>query len=371
MNREFGIPPINKSLLTPPEVLVGYLSVLIGKKFKLTRKTRTDGSNARKLIAETLEQHALPPLAHPGSYVVMPQKGKGVPRILREYIDTYIVTTGDSYNLQVWNRNPASNSVQIEYSSEEKLLAKDVRFVFLRVNPDTQEIRSVLILTPKYIEAKFGKFGKPTIKHQMLITPRTRELILRNNPPIIFYPDTPRVAEIVSNKGIVVFGSIHDEPIPRAIISLEVLKGRFVNEIVGAKLDDAATKNRGQALELLVSHLLGYAPNEKELLAGGYPDIRNQALEVKVQDSPTVDLGMFSPEFEENVPACPEMTTLDIRYLIALTKKHTGAVEGLILCPGSKLGEHFSYVSDISFKCQRSIPMRFFDQFDGRAVFNP
>ena len=28
-----------------------------------------------------------------------------------------------------------------------------------------------------------------------------------------------------------------------------------------------------------------------ELLVGGYPDLRNQVLEVKIQDSPTVDLG--------------------------------------------------------------------------------
>ena len=41
-------------------------------------------------------------------------KQKGVPSFLREYIDTYIITTGNSYNLQVWNRNPNSASVQVD-----------------------------------------------------------------------------------------------------------------------------------------------------------------------------------------------------------------------------------------------------------------
>ena len=90
-----------------------------------------------------------------------------------------------------------------------------------------------------------------------------------------------------------------------------------------------------------------------------------------MQDSPTVDLGRFSPQFEECVPSCPGLTTLDVRYLIALTDAETSIVQGIILCPGEKLGEHFSYVSDTSFKCQRSIPMSFFDTYQGQALYNP
>ena len=56
-----------------------------------------------------------------------------MPRILLEYVDTYIVTTGDTYNLQVWNRNPASDSIQVEYNSGETLSSRDVRFGFFCV----------------------------------------------------------------------------------------------------------------------------------------------------------------------------------------------------------------------------------------------
>jgi hypothetical protein len=108
-----------------------------------------------------------------------------------------------------------------------------------------------------------------------------------------------------------------------------------------------------------------------ELLVGGYPDLRNQVLEVKIQDSPTVDLGQYSPEFEDAVPNCGSFTTRNIRYFIALTNPITNLIEGAVLCPGNKLGLHFTYVADRSYKCQRSIPMSFFESIQGQSVFNP
>ena len=37
----------------------------------------------------------------------------------------------------------------------------------------------------------------------------------------------------------------------------------------------------------------------------------------------------------------------------------------------TRFGEVFSYVSDKSYKCQRSIPIEFFDKYSGMSVFNP
>lgn len=107
------------------------------------------------------------------------------------------------------------------------------------------------------------------------------------------------------------------------------------------------------------------------MLIGGYPDIRHQGLEVKLQDAPTVDLGMYSPQFDEPIPGCDGFTTQTVRYLIALVDPVTGICRGAVLCPGKHLGEHFIYVAEQSYKCQRAIPMSFFDNFEGEAVFNP
>lgn len=107
------------------------------------------------------------------------------------------------------------------------------------------------------------------------------------------------------------------------------------------------------------------------MLIGGYPDIRHQALEVKIQDAPTVDLGRYSPQFDEQVEGCFGFSTQSVRYLIALTDPTTGICQGTVLCPGRRLAEHFVYVAEKSFKCQRSIPMALFDRVDGQSVFNP
>ena len=371
LDNALTIPPKSKNALTRPEILVERLSALIGTPFPLTRKTRTDGANMRNLIAATLEKYPLPPPCDRGSYTVIPPNKKGVPRILREYIDTYIATTGEAYNLQVWNRDPVGENIQIEYAFGENLRERDVRFVIVRVDPHNFKVRSIFLLSADYIVEHFGKFSRPTIKHQLIITDKTRGKILETRPPILYYPDTSKVATMVSRVYERPRASMRDKPRPGQVLALRILREKAAVRLINATIEGATTKNRGQFLELLISQYLGYVPRADEPLMGSYPDLPNQALEVKVQDSPTIDLGMYSPRVEEDVPACPGFTTLDIRYLIALTDEKTGVVTGVVLCPGEKLGEHFSYVSSTSYKCQRAIPMRFFDQYEDRAVHNP
>lgn len=372
MYKELKSPPIHKNDLTPSRDLCAMLESLIGQEFILTGKTKTDGSNIRKLIGNTLyETNDTPDPASISTYEIIPPRKKGVPKILLEYIDSYIITSGiNSYNLQVWNRNPASESVQIEYYNGEVLSANEVRFVFTKISLENNCIESIIILTPNYIVENFGKFGKPTVKHQLIISNLKRNKIISSPVPILFYPDDAMIYPYLSDTLPSESTSIHDYPTDNQVLSLEHIYNVVKNELIGIKLDAMPTKNRGQALELIVANLLGYSPNSEELLAGGYPDIRNQMLEVKVQDSPTVDLGKYSPEFEEVIYNGIYKTTT-IRYLIALTNPSTGIIEGVVLCPGNKLGENFTYISDTSYKVQRNIPMSFFDKFSGSVVYNP
>jgi hypothetical protein len=371
MNKDFKIPPKSVAMLTKSETLAEYFSELVGKPFTLTGKTRTDGSNIRKLIASTLEKHKLPELAEQGQFEIVPPKAKGVPKIAREFIDTYIVTSGTSYNLQVWNRIPATETLLVKYESGESLKCTDVRFVFVRIDTENNKIASVIILTPEYIEQKFGKFGKPTIKHQLLISGKVRNEIYERKDKILSYPDSKKLSYQIRHDYEAPKSGMVEEPSVQHLFSIGLLKRMVAEKLIGFKLDAAATKNRGQALEKKVLELLGYEVNENDLLYGAFPDIRNQLLEVKVQDSPTVDLGKFSPEKEEIVIESSDLTTFDVRYLIALTNPKTEIIEGIILSPGEKLGELFSYVSAESYKCQRAIPMSFFESQNGKSIFNP
>lgn len=371
MNKDFKIPPRSINDLTPPEVLAQKLECLVGREFQLTGKTRTDGSSIRKLVASTLEQTPLPIGADKGEYEIIPPKGKGIPKITREFIDTYIIASGVNYNLQVWNRIPASNTLLIKLEGDNSLKCKDVRFVFVRVDIEHSRVDSIVILTPEYIEMNFGRFGKPTIKHQLLISSKVRNRIYESDEKILFYSDSKKLSYLLKQDFELPEENMICEAKAKKIFSLQLIKERVAKVLVGEKLESGSTKNRGQALERRVLDLLGYPDDEQEKLYGGFPDIKNQLLEVKVQDSPTVDLGKFSPEFEEVIVEDLNITTYDVRYLIALTNPITEIIEGIILSSGEKLGEVFSYVSDKSYKCQRSIPIGFFNKYSGKSIFNP
>ena len=234
------------------------------------------------------------------------------------------------------------------------------------MNPNLENI-----LTPEYIESKFGKFGKPTIKHQLLILPKQRETIIKSEHSIFSSCDTKNLIYRIRHTYESTPANMLKEPDFNDLFSIQLLVEMVAKNLIGKILDANDTKNRGQALERLVLQLLGYSENNLQGLAGGYPDIPNQLLEVKVQDSPTVDLGKYTPEIEELIMEDSNITTRDIRYLIALTNPQTNVIEGIILVSGEQLGEIFTYVSDTSFKCQRSIPMSFFEDLKGKCVFNP
>lgn len=365
MNPMFKRPPLSISHLTNPDQVAEHLAVLVGKTFPLTGKTRTDGSNLRKLVAQTLECTDLPTAA--SDYDIISKKG--LPKILLEFIDTYLITTGKTYNLQVWNRIPSSASVQIELPDDEALHSNDVRFVLVQVDPSSHIIKTVVTLTPDYIERYFGPFGKPTVKHQLIISPTARRQILTSDSKVLFYPDIVYIDDKATSD--LCGYSIREAPTFGSMLSLERIRTLVQSKLIGKRLQEAPTKTRGQLLEETVARILGYDPGDDELLLGSFPDIPHQALEVKIQDSPTVDLGKYTPQFVEEVPTCPGFTTQSIRYLIALTNPKTQVIEGAIVCPGAMLGKHFSYVSDESYKCQRSMPMSFFEKFEGQSVFNP
>ena len=369
MDKSLKIPPASKQSLSSPQELTDKLKALLGRSFALTGKSRTDGSKLRKLVGETLSSGSQPVSGNAGSYDVVPPKRKGVPKILLEYVDTYIVTSGDSYNLQVWNRNPSSDSVQVQYANGETLKSSEVRFILARVKPGINKISAIAVLSPDYIVKKFGAFGKPTIKHQLMISTAARQKVLAQPGKVLFYDDGIKNKKATPSN--LSSQNIHAQPTESFLLPLSVIRDIVKNEIIGKKIDSGATKNRGQVLEAMIARSLGYKLRKEQKLAGGYPDICHQALEVKIQDSPTVDLGKYSPEYDEVISGCSGFTTKRVRYLIALTNPETNIVEGAILCPGNRLGQHFTYVAEKSYKCQRAIPMSFFDGLEGKCVFNP
>lgn len=266
-------------------------------------------------------------------------------------------------------RIPNSSNVLIKYHNGSSIRCKDINCILVKIDLEQQNIESIIVMSPQYIEHKFGKFGIPTIKYQAIINPATRNTIVNSSTKAFIVTDTTNMKPLLGSNSQVELKTLSSEPISSQILSIEEIGQRVISNLIGQKLFAQDTKTRGQALERKVATLLGFS--DEDQLVGNYPDIYNQALEVKVQDSPTIDLGKETPmnplPVYQNLP----ITTEDIRYLIALTNPQTSEIEGVILVPGKELENIFTMVNGTSFKCQRSIPMKFFEKYKGKSVFNP
>lgn len=363
-----SLPPENVLEVLSGKELADKLYPLIGTSFPLVGNPRTNGSKLRKIIARQLDDESVK-VAKKGDFEIIPLKRKGIPKLLALLADSYIVTTGKNYNLQVWNRFPNTTNILVEYKNNNATIkCNDIRFILAQIDSEKQQIRTIIVATPQYIVDLFGIFGVPTMKYQLIITDSKRKLITNSISKCLYFDDTKKMSVHTHGNFFDITDSISSPPRSGYLLSLDEINKKVVNSLLGKKLSNADTKTRGQELERLVATLLGYQVNDT--LVGGYPDIPNQLLEIKVQDSPTVDLGKYSPSNPVVINTGLNITTEDIRYLIALTDK-LGNIEGIILCPGNKLGNLFTFVNGTSYKCQRSIPMDFFDSFSGKSVFNP
>ena len=357
--------PFSKQSVISNKELTIVLQSLIGQSFPLTGKPRKDGSNLRKKISNLFIGKDIS-VAEEAQYEIVPPKKIGVPKMLLLLLDSYIVTSGDSYNLQVWNRVPNSDDVLLQYSNGETITCRDIRYAFVKVNVTQQIIESIIVMMPDDIETKFGVFGVPTIKHQLIVADSKRKDIIEGRlqiPP----KDSIRMQHLCKTEYVTPTKALNEIDM-NDLLSIEVLKERLLS-LKGQTLAAADTKTRGQLLERAVANLIGYSPMDS--LVGGYPDIPNQLLEIKVQDSPTIDLGAHSPMMGEIIVKENRITTKDVRYLIALTNSENGIIEDIILTAGRELGKYFTYVPTKSYKCQRSIPMAFFAQNKNKAVCNP
>lgn len=338
------------------------LSPLVGTTFTLSGKIKSDGSRFRKMISDLILMQNVN-FANPNDFKYIPPKKKGCPRILAQLLDTYLVTSSGDYNLQIWNRIPNSDNLLVQYNNGDCIRCKDIRLILARINTGTNCIENITITSPNYIETHYGIFGKPTIKSQMLISDALRQEII-NYPELIVPQDTQTICQMSMEEYKKPSEHIKQFPF-RKVFSISILKERLYC-LIGKKVDAVDTKSRGQKLERMVATALGYADTDS--LVGGYPDLPNQLLEIKIQDTQTVDLGKYSPAFEQIIADMPTITSKDIRYFIALTNPNTSVIEGFILTCGAKLGNYFTFVASESYKCQRNIPMDLFTSHFGECT---
>ena len=143
-----------------------------------------------------------------------------------------------------------------------------------------------------------------------------------------------------------------------------------ISPLVGRSFENPGIlqeRNRGGHLHGLVSAALGYMDHSDN---GRFPDVRHQLLEVKLQTSPTIDLGAISPDSEEllEFPAIGNVHVRhqDVRYAVfcGSATDDRVTITGLVLVTGKDFYATFEKFGGlvINNKYQLPLPRDFFER---------
>lgn len=267
---------------------------------------------------------------------------KTQPRFPGQMFDTYIQK---SNNLQIWNEE----------------LSASRRYAIIRVS-EADTITQVKVTTGRALTL-LDTTGTLTSKYQARCIPSTQatELVTKH--------DTERLQPFV--KSSVDLASIATPVVPPAageILAIDAIYERL-KSLVGRQFADAGAdqeRNRGSMLHHLVCEALGYRVYRDD---GQFPDVRQQLLEVKLQTSPTIDLGLVTPESIEplDVPMIgdQQIRHCDVRYAVfyGATAHGTVTLTHFFLTTGAAFFTRFpQFQGRVSnSKLQIPLPVDFFD----------
>ena len=216
------------------------------------------------------------------------------PRFPGQRFDVYVQK---SANLQIWN--------------EELEAAR--RYVIVRVAAD-ETIAQVKVVTGSDL-ASLDTTGTLTQKYQARLhrSDARTELVAE---------DTDGLSRLVASDSKAVDLSLRQPTSnPRAgeLFPIHYVFDRL-RTLIGVRFDDpgrSQERNRGAMLHRLVCDCLGYASYQDD---GQFPDVRHQLLEVKLQTSPTIDLGLVDPHSDDllDIPQIDGTAVrhCDVRYAV-------------------------------------------------------
>ncbi|MCL2525057.1 MAG: restriction endonuclease [Betaproteobacteria bacterium] len=266
---------------------------------------------------------------------------KTQPRFLGQLFDTYVQK---SNNFQLWNEE----------------LSPTRRYVLIRLS-STGVITKVKVVTGSTL-ARLDTTGTLTQKYQARCIPEETksELIVSEDAELL----RPFIATEVDLQHVATPVSY---PLAGSILSIAALHARLSN-LIGSTFKDSGhdqERNRGAELHRLVCSTLGYTNYQDD---GQFPDIRHQLLEVKLQTSPTIDLGLVLPSSTEplDIPkiAGRQVRHCDVRYAIfcAHTDGAKVTLTHLILTTGEAFFNRFPLFQGkrLNKKLQIPLPGDFF-----------
>jgi hypothetical protein len=265
------------------------------------------------------------------------------PRFQGQMFDIY---TQKSNNLQIWNEE----------------LAPTRRYVIIRISAG-DVIERVKVITGDML-AKLDTTGTLTQKYQA-------RLICGNDRAELISPDdTDIVKNLVSRKEQVELAESKPTHNPSLgfVLPISDVFARLL-PMLGLSFKDAGydqERRRGDALHAHVCKHLGYSSYADD---GRFPDVRQQLLEVKLQTSPTIDLGLVRPDSKDplDMPQIDgyQIRHCDVRYALfyAVTDGATVTLTHFFLSTGESFFTRFPQFGGkvLNRKLQIPLPANFFD----------
>jgi hypothetical protein len=264
---------------------------------------------------------------------------KTKPTFPAQNMDVYIQK---SMNLQIWNE-------EIEPTR---------RYVIIQVD-NFNKIKKVKVITGEQL-ALYDKTGTLTTKYQAMMPDLQISQLFSKN-------DTLAAQEWYTHKSI---NLLNKQPTSPPIIG-ELLpiskiyqKLKKLEGIIIQHLDALQERNRGAYLHKCICEKLGFSSYADK---GTFPDIPNQLIEVKLQTSPTIDLGLHRPNSNEIIFSYSGKTLSikDIRYVImrGIKNDENIIIKNLFISTGDDFFKYFNmFGGNIkNAKLQIPLPQDFFD----------
>lgn len=295
---------------------------LVGQSFDgLALRTRS--KVIKSLVCEAL------------GYPVPKSFKKCQPRFPGQNFDVYIQK---SNNLQIWN----------------EIITMDRRYVIIKLD-ENDRIVKVKVITGEDL-AKYDTTGTITIKHQAILRvgQQTAELLSRS--------DTNGLSSFISTEELPKLNSSPTSfPVPHKLLPIKTIFERL-QPLVGKKFIDSGIvqeRNRGGELHKLICSSLGFSDFSDN---GQFPDVLNQLLEVKLQTSPTIDLGLISPNSTDPLAISMgsySITPSDVRYAIFYGTTNGAEVElkNLFIVNGKDFFNYFPRMEGKVINGKLQIPL--------------
>lgn len=266
---------------------------------------------------------------------------KTQPRFFGQQLDTYAQKT---LNLQIWNEelSPTRRYAIIQVLEDDTVG---------RVRVVNGQQLAILDKTGTITRKYQARLNVGNDSHELVATEDTPSMLLHVTPGLVFAATTSPVQEPRSGELC---------PIREIFERLSPLVGQMFAD---PGMDQE--RNRGAALHGMACQALGYSRYED---TGQFPDIKHQLLEIKLQTSPTIDLGLVEPSSEEflDVPKLGETQPrhCDTRYAMfyAVTDGTTVTLTHLFVTTGEKFFTRFRKFGGkvINGKIQIPLPRNFF-----------